>query len=112
MGDFNEVMKQSEKSGGREVTEKNNFLLRSFLHEVHGIDIGFSRNTFTWCNKRSGLANIRERLDRVLASTEWRTFFGNAAVLHLNALQSDHVPILDHPNFPNRFAFKRCGLGI
>lgn len=72
---FNEVMDQSEKIGRREVTKKNNFFLRKFLNKVHGIDIGFSGNIFTWCNKRSINANIRERLDRVMASTEWRTFF-------------------------------------
>lgn len=111
MGDFNEVMNQSEKSGGREVTEKNNFLATKFLEEVHGLDIGFSGNSFTLCNRRSGLANIREILDRVMASTEWRTLFGNEGVLHLNAFQLDHAPILlnlflDHPNFPKPFRFQ------
>lgn len=110
MGDFNEVLDQTEKSEGQKVTGNNNFLLRKFLNDVHVLDIGFSRNTFTWCNRRSGLANIRERLDRVMVSTEWRTSFSNASILHLNALQLNHAPILlnlflDHPNLPKPFKF-------
>lgn len=47
IGDFNKVMDQTEKIGGREVTTKNNFLLKNFLDEVHGLDIRFSGSTFT-----------------------------------------------------------------
>lgn len=112
MGDFNKVLEQSKKSGGREVTMKNSFFLRKYLDDMHGLDISLCGNTFTWCNKRSGLANVRERLDRVIASTEWRTTFGNARVIHLNALHSDHAPIilnrfLDQPNLLRPFRFQK-----
>lgn len=75
------------------------------------MDIGFNGNTFTWCNRRGGLANIREHLDRVISSVEWRTTFDNAGVVHLIATQSDHVPIvlnlyLDHPHRPRPFRFQ------
>lgn len=60
MGDFNKVLEQSKKSGGREVTMKNSFFLRKYLDDMHGLDISLCGNTFTWCNKRSGLANVRE----------------------------------------------------
>lgn len=97
-----------KKSGGRKVNGKYNFLLRKFLDNVHGMDVGFRGNTFTWCNRRSGMANIREILDRVIASTKWRTYFGNARVVHLNAIQLDHALILmnmclDHPSLPKPF---------
>lgn len=47
MGNFNEVRIQSEKSGGREVSRKNNFWLNVFMDEIHGIDIGLNGNPFT-----------------------------------------------------------------
>lgn len=65
---------------------------------------------YTWCNKRSGKANIRERLDRVIVSSEWRLMFDQAGVLHLSNELSDHSPIqlkiyLDHPPKPRPFRF-------
>lgn len=81
------------------------------MDEVYGVDIEYNGNTFTWCNKRRGLANIRERLDRVMASVQWRALFTNVGVIHLNAHQSDHSPIilnlhLNHPNLPRQFHFQ------
>lgn len=38
IGDFNDVLDQNEKYGGRRVSLKTNFFLRSFLNEVGGID--------------------------------------------------------------------------
>lgn len=65
IGDFNEVCDQYEKMGGRVVNSTHNFFLKNFLDKVNKLDIGFNGNTFTWCNRRRGLANIRERLDKV-----------------------------------------------
>lgn len=50
--------------------EKSNFFLKNFMNDVGGIDLGFTENPFTWCNCRGGQANIRERLDRVVASID------------------------------------------
>lgn len=75
MGDLNDVTCQEEKLGGRRVSSKSNYFLRNFLLDMGACDLGFSGNMFTWCNRRWGKANIRERLDRVLASPEWRIIF-------------------------------------
>lgn len=74
------------------------------------MDLGFNGNLFTWCNKRSGEANIWEQLDRVIVSTDWRLHFDRARVLHLNSGNSDHSPILlcgviDHPSRQKPFRF-------
>lgn len=99
---FNEVCAQSEKMGGREVNAKNNFFLQNFLDEVNGIDIGYSGNTFMWCNRRGGLANIRERIDRVMVSVNWRIMFTNVGVVHFKCFSIgshlDHVkPVFGPP---------------
>lgn len=57
------------------------------------IDIGFSGTIFTWCNKRGGTDNIRERIDKVLASPDWRILFPQAGVVHLHPIGLDHIPI-------------------
>lgn len=113
IGDFNEVLTQTKKQGGCPVSANKNFWLRFFLDEVQGVDIGFTGNLFTWCNKRGGNTNIRERLDRVISSTDWRITFSNAGATHLNAYQSDHAPILlnlnlDHPKLPRPFRFQEA----
>lgn len=88
VGDFNDVACQEEKMGGRSFTCKSKFFLCNFMYELGAVDLGFNRKSFTWCNKRIGEANIWERLDRVIASLEWRIRFDRAGVLHLNSGRS------------------------
>uniref|UniRef100_A0A7N2LQ01 Reverse transcriptase n=1 Tax=Quercus lobata TaxID=97700 RepID=A0A7N2LQ01_QUELO len=47
-------------------------------------DLGFIGTSFTWSNKREGLANIRERLDQCLCDQGWQTLFPKAGVRHLS----------------------------
>lgn len=58
------------------------------------MDLGFSRRQFTWSNRRSGLANIQEKIDRSIANISWRTTFPNATVRHHPIAPSDHTPII------------------
>jgi hypothetical protein len=55
-GDFNSVLDQSEKIGGRPVASSSNCAFRKFIDHFGMIDIGFAGNPFTWNNnkKRSG----------------------------------------------------------
>ncbi|KAK2653118.1 hypothetical protein Ddye_012974 [Dipteronia dyeriana] len=41
-------------------------------------DIGFSGQSFTWCNKREGVAMIHERLDRCVCNFQWKNLFVDA----------------------------------
>lgn len=47
-------------------------------------------HVYTWNNKRGGLANIQERLDKGIANEEWKLMFPDAKITHLAALNSDH----------------------
>lgn len=56
--------------------------------------MGFSGHAFTWNNRRSGHANIQERLDRSYVNATWKLNFAQSTVIHLPAIHSDHKPLL------------------
>ena len=58
------------------------------------VDLGFSRNPFTWSNKRQDHHLIKERLDRGIANSQWVHLFPHFAVHHHPAQTSDHNPII------------------
>jgi hypothetical protein len=77
IGDFNSVLDQSKKSGGRPVDSSSNCHFKNFIDHFGMIDVGFAGNTFTWNNKRKRVEKIKERLDRGLASQLGFTFILN-----------------------------------
>lgn len=94
LGDFNEVMWNTKNKGGN---LENNFHMGLFRNAVskyrlRGMD--FLGASFTWSNGRGGKENIQERLDRVLATSEWIELFPNRQVRHLPRYKSDHAPIV------------------
>ena len=94
MGDFNQVWSQAEKLGGRLIADSSSGGPRSVIEENWFIDMMFSGNPFTWSNKREGLANIKERLDRAFANNRRRFLFPRATVYHFLASTLDHSPII------------------
>nr|POF04317.1 hypothetical protein CFP56_16374 [Quercus suber] len=57
-------------------------------------DIGFVGPSFTWLYQRSDGVQIRERLDRALATAEWVSLFPAAKLHHLTSAASNHSPLL------------------
>jgi hypothetical protein len=94
IGDFNEVLLQVDKKGGRSVTSSSSNGFNSLVSQQGLVDLGFIGNPYTWTNKRHNFANIKERLDRAFSNTEWRTTFPKASVYHFPATTSDHNPII------------------
>ena len=85
--------------------------LRDFMLNTGAIDLGFIGPSFTWSNRREGLANIKERLDQCLCDQEWQNLFPKAGVRHLCNSNSDHNPImldthLDSGKWPRPFRFE------
>ena len=94
LGDFNEILSFDEKKGGnpRQVTPMLAF--RHTLLQCGLADLGFRGYWFTWRNGRYGVAFMEERLDRFVATLEWREMFPKAIVHRLAVSYSDHDPIL------------------
>jgi exonuclease III len=110
-GNFNVIIDDSEKLGGRLGSSSAPNFLRELLFDLGAVDLGFSGNKFTWRNNRWGKGSICERLDRAIASMNWRTTFPKATVMHLGAINSDHAPLLIDTNpreefLPRPFRFE------
>jgi hypothetical protein len=124
IGDFNFILDQSEKIGGRPVASSSHCPFRNFIDQLGLVDLGFVTNPFTWCNNRQGLATIKERLDRGLASLDLIHLHPNCSLTHLPASIFYHNPITLNTNttssyIPRPFKFEEfwtydptCGLVI
>lgn len=59
-------------------------------------EVGFIRLKFTWLYQRSDGTQIRERLDRALATKEWMDLFPKTKLYHLSSSASNHSPLSLH----------------
>ncbi|KAL9678505.1 hypothetical protein QQ045_016349 [Rhodiola kirilowii] len=95
---------------------------RQALQDCNLFDLGFSGYFFTFSNRRMGEAEVKVRLDRVVATVDWRSLFPQAVVSHHHLNASDHQLLVldtekrmvmrrkklfrfetmwfDHPDFP------------
>lgn len=78
MGDLNTITSAQEKFGGRSPSTNKMEELKNVMNQCGLIDLGAHGPNWTWNNKRVGLANIKERLDRALANPQWCSRFPNA----------------------------------
>ncbi|XP_039165581.1 uncharacterized protein LOC120291875 [Eucalyptus grandis] len=101
-GDFNEILYAWEKVGGR---SPNRYRIQSFrdvINDCAFMEIESKGCKFTWSNNRDGPDQIKERLDRVLCTPEWRILYPEAQVFALPPLGFDHSPIIisTSPSYP------------
>ncbi|GKV21679.1 hypothetical protein SLEP1_g31635 [Rubroshorea leprosula] len=94
IGDFNDVLDQSEKFGGNRICQARFRAYLECMNNCNMIDLGFVGNRFTWINMRFSHQLIRERLDRAWENPEWKLLFPEATLFHLPRTSSDHCPIL------------------
>jgi hypothetical protein len=87
-GDFNEILYNEEKEGGRPRTQRQLQAFHDALNTCQLSDMGYEGDMFTWQRGR-----VRERLDRAVANAEWRQMFPNARVVNCEMLKSDHRPV-------------------
>ncbi|XP_062006063.1 uncharacterized protein LOC133723263 [Rosa rugosa] len=89
IGDFNEILNNSEKLDGPPRAERQMRGFREALGYGDLLDLGFQGVMSTWWNSETRL-----RLDRAVCTPCWYDIFGCARVRHLLPSDSDHVPIL------------------
>ncbi|PON47423.1 Endonuclease/exonuclease/phosphatase [Trema orientale] len=94
LGDFNAILCHDEKLGG---SKKSNLSMNRFHRVLENCglsDLGFEGDMITWNNGRGDVANVQERLDRRVATLEWRSLFLGYKLSHLDLWGSDHRVIL------------------
>ncbi|XP_075654591.1 uncharacterized protein LOC142624738 [Castanea sativa] len=93
VGDFNEIVKVDEKSGGAVQSEKQMQDFCDCLDFCGLKDLGYSSLPFTWRNRRYDTGLVWVRLDRAVATVEWMLKFPTTRLHHLLGLSSDHKSI-------------------
>jgi exonuclease III len=83
-----------EQLSARERPERQMSLFREALIDCGLEDIGFVGVPFTYNNGREGVANVKVRMDRAVADSNWRDLFADATLRHLVSPRSDHCPLL------------------
>ena len=107
VGDFNEIACASEKEGGSSRQRRQMKLFTETLNWCGLRDMGFVGPRFTWLYQTADGGQIRERLDRVVASSAWAERFREARVHHLSNSASDHSVLALHFFLKQRKRFKR-----
>ena len=70
IGDYNEILTNDEKVGGRVRSEGQMDLFRQVLVKGSLFDLGWRGDKFTWSNRHEDESFTKERLDRVLANQQ------------------------------------------
>lgn len=87
-----EILRIRETSNSRrQIYQMEKF--RAALTDCNLSDLGYCGTPFTFSNKRKGLDEFKARLDRFVATPEWKNAFPNTHVSHLSAISSDHIRI-------------------
>jgi exonuclease III len=92
-GDFNEILEETEKWGGRRKALRQMRDFQEVVDFCHFQDLGFTGPRFTWQNGRDEDSFTQERLDRAFGNSDWCGLFPNAHVEVVVARNSDHAPI-------------------
>lgn len=93
-----------EKKGSRHYVDSiESREFRKFFGNAGLIKLGYSGSRFTWCNIRMGAARVWERIDRVLATTDWLQRFSGYQVQYLSRMASNYCPILISTDGPYLF---------
>ncbi|KAL1105841.1 hypothetical protein V6Z11_D04G160800 [Gossypium hirsutum] len=94
IGDFNEILSSFEKKGGRLKSARQMAEFRSTLEDCLLYDVSYTSRWFTWERGWFLSSNLRERLDRGVATPNWLHHFLDFSLEHLSHSFSDHYPLL------------------
>jgi endonuclease/exonuclease/phosphatase family metal-dependent hydrolase len=94
IGDFNEIVENADKWGGRTRSNSQMGAFRQALDDCGLTDLGYRGPKFTWCNFQTEENFIKERLDRGVANLAWRNLFPEAEIQVEVTTWSDHTCLL------------------
>ncbi|KAL5562354.1 hypothetical protein UlMin_032101 [Ulmus minor] len=92
IGDYNIVLRSSERIGGRNVDDSANMVLNA-LDDMGMIELQASGGIFSWQN-RHDRGVIYSKIDRGMANAEWWAMFPNASLSFLLETTFDHRPLI------------------
>lgn len=94
-GDFNDTSSMYERNGvGGPEMQRRCRLFSDWINANGLLDLGFSGSDHTWFRGESTSTFKSARLDRFLATDDWRLRFEEGSVKHLPKCGSDHCPII------------------
>ena len=90
LDDYNEIISQTEKSGGdlRPTRQMDRFC--SVIHHCGFTDLGYTGSPYTWSRNHPIEGRTYIRLDRALATMAWKSLFQGTTVQHIPMSTSDH----------------------
>ena len=110
VGDFNDVLNDSEKLGGNRVNMTRATAYCDCMNSCNMIDLEFSGPIYTWTNRKDA------RIGRCWANPSWAITYPEANVTHLPRISSDHCPLLlslsrtEHNKLQRPFIFEKMWL--
>ncbi|XP_028550195.1 uncharacterized protein LOC114579526 [Dendrobium catenatum] len=94
-GDFNCILSQEDKKGGRKfVFSQGSLEMFKLMNDNDYHDVGVVSPRYTWFNNKVGIGRILERLNRYLLNSMALQNIHIAVVRHLARVASDHCPIV------------------
>lgn len=96
-GDFNDILNNSEKTGGPARWEGSFTALRSFVSQNGLWDLKHSGNQLSWRGTRY-THHVRSRLDKSMVNCSWNELFPLGRCRYLRFEGSDHRPLVTYFN--------------
>lgn len=109
IGDFNDLLLESEKDWGNRKIASSIRAFRTFVAQARLLNLGFEGYPYTWRNRwEKGF--ILERLDCALAAHDWIQCYQQAVMKHMVFEGLDHAMLVlstevDQPRCTKRFMY-------
>ena len=94
--DFNEITGPFEKEGGSMRAQRQMEIFVEAINQCSLREVDYVGPRFTWIYQCKDGEQIKERLDRALATQEWLKLFPTAKLHHLSSSASEHSPLCLH----------------
>ena len=94
MGDFNETLHVDEHFGVNARPERQMCAFREAISDCALQDLGWRGVPFTWDNAQQGSSNVKARIDRAFANTDFLQLFELTNVKHVSSVESDHCFVI------------------